>query len=123
MKTDNANADCAFYCAFHFVPVADLADLPIFCAPVLTIDDPTLACGIDGWNVDRSGDHITDWNRGQDYADLAVAYARTKRDPAWIGFILASIAFKVRFGLMTAGSLEGGFFTRIGKLAYLGSMD
>jgi hypothetical protein len=87
------------------------------------LDDPTMATWIDGWSVEPTGDHVTDWNRGQDFADIAVAYARIKREPAWIGFILASIHYKVRSGLMTAGSIEGGFFTRIAKLAYLGSMD
>ena len=52
-----------------------------------------------------------------------IRYARFKKDPAWIAFILATIHYKTRRGLLTLGSIEGGFFARIAKLAYLGSMN
>jgi hypothetical protein len=119
MKTENANADCAL----HFVPVADLADLPIFCKPVLKLDDPTMATWIDTWAVEPTGDHVTDWNMGQDFADIAVRYARAKKEPAWINFVLGMMQWKISRGLIVPGSVEGGFFARLAKLACVGSFD
>ena len=70
-----------------------------------------------------TGDPRVDWNLGTSFAGMAVSYARSKREPGWIRFVIASIHWKALHGIITPSNIEHGFFARIAQLAYCGSLN
>lgn len=107
------------------IPISEFADYPCFVRPVVCADNPEMACSIDLWAVEPTGHWDADRATGEHYADLAVSYARAKNQPEFINFVLAGISCYGRRGWSPPGSeaIEAGFFARIARLAYVGSMS
>ena len=79
---------------------------------------------VDGWKPSEPlGDHDLDFVAGQLYADMAVKYARSIKDPTVLGFIIASIQSKALRRQLTIGGTEHGFFDRLCRLAYAGHLN
>jgi hypothetical protein len=81
----------------------------------------------DGWNPPsdaRSPAH-PDLEElvGEFYADIAVAHARKIGQYAFITMVMAAIFYKTTHGHIRMGALEQGFLGRIGRLAYVGSLN
>jgi hypothetical protein len=106
-----------------FYPVGQLSDLPVFCRPVLKHGNASLALWIDGWVVQATGDFAADTETGRRYAELAVAYARSKNSASFIELVLSDINIKTFIGETPLSGIEYGFFSRIAQIAYCGSMN
>lgn len=80
---------------------------------------------IDGWKPPSEpwGDYDLDFMTGELYADMAVQYARRIKDHKVLGLIIATIQTKVLSGQLAIGGTEQGFFDRLTRLAYAGSMN
>jgi hypothetical protein len=79
---------------------------------------------IDGWKPgESSGDFTLDFLLGEIYADIAVKHAREIKNPVFVGFVMASIYFKTARGFIVMGGCEQGFLGRVGRLAYVGSLN
>jgi hypothetical protein len=79
---------------------------------------------IDGWKPgEPTGDYVLDFMTGVLYADIAVKHARQIKDPAFVGFVLATIYFKATRRLIEMGGREQGFLDRLARLAYAGSLN
>jgi hypothetical protein len=118
----------SFYSSFEadldgFYSVAELSELPLFCRPVLKDGDASRAAWIDGWTVEPTGDFVADMTTGRQYAELAVAYARSKADPGFIEFVLSAMNIKTLIAEINPGGIEYGFFSRIAQIAYCGSIN
>ena len=80
---------------------------------------------IDGWKPpgEVCGDYDLDFMTGEIYADIAVQYARKIKDHKVLGLIISTIQSKALRGQLVIGGLECGFFDRLGRLAYVGSLN
>jgi len=107
----------------EFAPVEEFSDYPVFCQPVLKEDNPSLATWIDGWVVESTGDFATDIETGGRYAEIAVAYARSKNSASFIELVLNDINIKTLIGESPLSCIEYGFFSRIAQIAYCGSLN
>jgi hypothetical protein len=109
------------------LPISDFASCPPFVKVIACADNPELvnSIDIDFWAVEPFGDPDTDRAVGEIYAELAVMYARTVKKPDFITVVLAFIHGKARDGLLPAGSeaIADGFYARIARLAYVGSLN
>jgi hypothetical protein len=106
-------------------PLSVFANYPCFVKPLVCSDNPELVNYIDFWVVEPLGDWDLDTEIGEQYADLAVMHAKVLRQPEFVACVLAFINYKARHGLLPAQSeaVVHGFFRRLAKLAYLGSMN
>jgi hypothetical protein len=60
---------------------------------------------------------------GELYCDMAVRHARNRKDPLVLELVVSTIVSKTTRGEIAMGPLELGFFHRLSKLAYVGSLN
>ena len=60
---------------------------------------------------------------GELYADIAVDYARQINQSAFLLTIIVTIQGKLLRGELKLGPTELGFYDRLSRLAYVGSMN
>jgi hypothetical protein len=102
----------------------EVADMPCFVEPIMCPDDPETVTALDGWSVHPSGDEESDRATGELFAELAVKYARANDAPSFVSFVLATIQWKARDGLLMGdGMIEHGFYDRIARLACAGALN
>jgi hypothetical protein len=74
-------------------------------------------------SVQATGDFAADTETGRRYAELAVAYARSKNSGSFIELVLSDINIKTLIDETPLSGIEYGFFNRIAQIAYCGSMN
>jgi hypothetical protein len=74
-------------------------------------------------SVQATGDFAADTETGRRYAELAVAYARSKNSASFIELVLSDINIKTFIGETALSGIEYRFFSRIAQTAYCGSMN
>lgn len=101
-------------------PLSEFAGLPCFAKPI--VNDGNLVVALDGWVIEPTGDWGLDHVTGERYADAAIRYARTKGNPDFVTFVLATIHLKGHAGKAASG-IEAGFLARLAKLACAGALN
>ena len=64
-------------------------------------------------SVQATGEFAADAETGRRYAELAVAYARSKNSASFIELVLSDINIKTFIGETPLSGIEYGFFSRI----------
>lgn len=68
-------------------------------------------------------DYTVNVTLGEVYCDMAVRHARKRNDPLVLELVVSTIISKTTRGEIAMGPLELGFFHRLSKLAYVGSLN
>lgn len=93
--------------------IANLNDLPTFCAVARRDDDPAHPAWIDFWAVEPCGGSESDYLRGQRYGEEAISHVRATGQHVFIECVLISMAIKLRQDDRRACGLEQGFVDRV----------
>ena len=97
--------------------------------PAITSEEPPFLRPLDdGWTdfwapPTLQDDYRANVTLGELYCDMAVRHARSRKDPLVLELIISTIVSKTSRGEIAMGPLELGFFHRLSKLAYVGSLS
>jgi hypothetical protein len=94
------------------LPVEVVADLPMFCEPLLGEDGSTLV-GISYWSVDATNDPEGDHAWGEFLGEEAIAYVRRHDKPEFLTLVLLWMGGTLHFEDRCPGPLENGFVYRV----------
>jgi hypothetical protein len=96
------------------LPIEILADLPIFCEPLLS-DDQSRLIGINFWTAEASGDPEGDYAWGEFLGEEAVRYVRDHGAQEVLTAALQWMGASLYFEDRCPGPLENGFVYRVLK--------
>lgn len=97
--------------------------------PIVPADDPPFMRPLNnGWTdfwapPKPCDDYAANVTLGELYCDMAVRHARRLNDPLALELVISTIISKTTRGEIAMGPLELGFFHRLSKLAYVGSLN